>query len=116
VVELSREPAAYGFDTAVYASPDDACRTTRFYLSQGASCTVAPQLCDSGFVPEGLTPATQVARCTADVPFSIFTLRYTVEIIAGYQRQTPDQPTRLRMERETFWTGAPRRPSATLTP
>lgn len=116
VIELTRDSTAYGFDTVVYASPEDACRTTRFYLSQGASCSVAPQMCDSGFAPQGLTPATQIARCTADVPFSIFTMRYTVEIIAGYGRQTPDQPSRLRMEREIFWSGAPRRPSATLTP
>lgn len=105
---ISTDPAAYGVETALYSSPDDACRVTRYYQSQGASCRIAPGVCDTGFVQmEQPRPATQVARCTADVPFSIFTMRYRAEIVAGYEVQTEDFPTRLRLEREIFWTGSP---------
>lgn len=105
---ISTDPAAYGVETALYSSPDDACRVARYYQSQGASCRVAPGICDSGFVQmEQPRPGTQVARCNADVSFSIFTMRYRAEIVAGYEVQTEDFPTRLRLEREIFWTGSP---------
>lgn len=103
--ELSRDTTAYGVDTIVYSTADDGCRLTRYYQSQGATCRIAPSVCDSGFVQlEQPRQGSQVARCTADVPFSIFTMRYRAEIAAGYG---DDAPTRLRLEREIFWSGQP---------
>lgn len=119
-VELSGDSSGYGADTILYAVPEDGCALVRYYQSQGATCSVAPAICDTGFVQmEQPRPATQVARCNADVPFSIFTMRYRAEIITGYGTQTEGLPTRLRLEREIFWSGAPRDTSelsATLTP
>jgi hypothetical protein len=106
-LELSTDSTAYGVDTTVYMLPDDACRLARYYQSQGASCTIAPQVCSSGSVDTGeAVSTTQIARCGADVPFSIFSMRYRAEISAGYP--TEGYPTRLRLEREIFWTGTPR--------
>lgn len=118
--ELSRESEGYGIDTILYSSPDDACAMTRYYQSQGASCRVAPSVCTTGFVQlEQPRPGSQVSRCIADIPFSIFTMRYRAEISAGYEVQTEDAPTRLRLEREIFWAGPPGTDldlTSTLTP
>jgi hypothetical protein len=118
--ELSRDSTAYGVDTILYSTPDDACRLARYYQSQGATCRIAPTVCNTGFVQlDQPRPGSQIARCVSDVPFSIFTMRYRAEIVAGYEAQTPDFPTRLRLEREIFWSGKPGALpdlNATLTP
>ncbi len=118
--EVSRETTSYGTDTILYSSPDDGCALARYYEAQGASCRIAPEVCTSGFVQLTQPRAgSQVARCIADVPFSIFTMRYRAEIAAGYERQTEGLPTRLRLEREIFWADKPGVAAdlnATLTP
>jgi len=119
-IEISRDSAGYGEDTFLYSSPDDGCALTRYYQSQGASCNIAPTVCTSGFVELTQPRAgAQVSRCSADVDFSIFTMRYRVEISAGYEGQTESLPTRLRVEREIFWADKPRTSTSfttTLTP
>ena len=119
-LEVSRESSSYGTDIILYSSPEDGCAMARYYQAQGASCRVAPDVCSSGFVQLSQPrPGSQVARCVADVPFSIFTMRYRAEIAAGYEIQTEDLPTRLRLEREIFWSGKPGAApdlNATLTP
>lgn len=95
---------SYGVDDWLYGSPDDACRVARFYQSVGAQCTIAPQTCESGmFTSEAPRPGTSVARCVGDIEWSIFSQRYYVNIAGGYEES---MPTRIRLEREIFWTGA----------
>jgi len=107
-LELSRESTSYGSDILLYSSPDDACGMARYYEAQGASCRIAPRACTTGFVQlQQPRPGSQIARCVADVSFSIFTMRYRAEIAAGYEVQTEGLPTRLRLEREIFWSGQP---------
>lgn len=94
---------SYGVDDWLYGSPDDACRVARFYQSNGAQCTIAPQTCESGeFTSEVPRPGTSVARCVGDMQWSIFAQRYYVNIAGGYEAP---MPTRIRLEREIFWTG-----------
>lgn len=94
---------SYGVDDWLYGSPDDACRVARFYESMGAECTIAPQTCESGeFTSESPRAGTNVARCIGELKWSIFAQRYHVNIAGGYEES---MPTRVRLEREIFWTG-----------
>lgn len=94
---------SYGVDDWLYGSPDDACRVARFYESRGAECTIAPQTCESGeFTSEAPRAGTNVARCVGEIQWSIFAQRYHVNIAGGYDES---MPTRIRLEREIFWTG-----------
>lgn len=94
---------SYGVDDWLYGSPDDPCRVARFYESMGAECTIAPQTCESGqFTSEAPRPGTSVARCVGDLQWSIFAQRYHVNIAGGY---ADPMPSRIRLEREIFWTG-----------
>ena len=95
--------SSYGVDDWLYGSPSDPCRVARFYESMGAECTVAPQTCETGeFASEVPRPGTSVARCVGDMQWSIFTQRYHVNIAGGYEEP---MPSRVRLEREIFWTG-----------
>lgn len=103
-VELTHTSPSYGVDDWLFASSDDACRIVRFFQSNGASCRVAPGTCDSGFAEgEEMRAGFNVARCTGSIEWSIFAQRYYVNIAAGYEE---DAPSRVRLEREIFWTGS----------
>lgn len=94
---------SYGVDDWLYGSPDDPCRVARYYQSAGAECTIAPQTCDSGeFTSEISRPGASVARCVGEIEWSIFAQRYHVNIAGGYEEP---MPSRIRVEREIFWTG-----------
>ena len=100
----SHTSPSYGVDDWLYGSPDDACRVARYYQSMGAECTIAPQTCESGaFESESPRAGINVARCVGDIHWSIFAQRYHVNIAGGYEET---MPTRIRLEREIFWTGA----------
>lgn len=102
VVSTHSSPS-YGVDDWLYGSPDDACRVARFYESMGAECTIAPQSCESGeFISESSYGGVNVARCVGEIQWSIFAQRYHVNIAGGYGES---MPTRIRLEREIFWTG-----------
>ncbi|GIK29629.1 MAG: hypothetical protein IT298_10600 [Chloroflexi bacterium] len=100
---LQSTSPSYGVDDWLYASSEDACRVARDFERAGASCTIAPGICNSGFVQmEEPRAGSNVARCTGEFHWSIFAQRYYANIAAGYG---DDQPTRVRIEREIFWTG-----------
>lgn len=101
--ESTHSSPSYGVDDWLYASTDDACRIVRFYQSEGASCRVAPGVCDAGFSDlDSSRAGVNVARCTGEIDWSIFVQRYYVNVAAGYGGDTP---TRIRLEREIYWTG-----------
>jgi len=101
--QTSHSSPSYGVDDWLYASSEDACRVVRFYQSTGADCRIAPGVCDSGIIQlEQPRPGFNVARCTGTLSWSLFHQRYYVNIAAGYD---PAVPTRVRLEREIFWTG-----------
>lgn len=100
---ITHTSPSYGVDDWLYASADDACRVVRYYESQGAECRVAPGVCGTGFAYlEGTMQGFNVARCTNEIEWSIFQQRYYINIASGYGEQNP---TRIRLEREIFWTG-----------
>lgn len=100
---LQSTSPSYGVDDWLYASSDDACRVVRDYERAGATCTVAPGVCDAGFVQlEEPRAGSNIARCYGEFHWSIFAQRYSANIAGGYGE---DQPTRVRVEREIFWTG-----------
>lgn len=99
----SHTSPSYGVDDWLYGSPDDPCRVARFYESMGAECTIAPQTCESGkFTSEAPRAGANVARCVGNLEWSIFAQRYYVNIAGGYEAP---MPSRIRLEREIFWTG-----------
>lgn len=100
--QLEHKNEAYGVDEWFYSSPDDACAVTRYYQQNGGFCIFAPGVCESGFTRVEINPGDNVARCSGDVYFSIFAMRWHANIAAGY---TNGDPTRFRLSREVFWTG-----------
>jgi hypothetical protein len=93
--QIQHTTPAFGTDDWLYASSQDACQITRYYLSQGASCRIAPEVCDTG---TALTlraqPGESVSRCTAEIVSGEASLRYEVVIATGYGETLP---TRLRV-------------------
>jgi hypothetical protein len=99
-------PSDYGVDEWVYASASPACDVVRFYQEQGGSCRVAPLWCgdqptdDDSFSAAG-SPRQNVAQCTGESRFSIFSQSWEVIIATG---DNPQQTT-FRLAREIFWSG-----------
>jgi len=95
VEQIQHTTPAFGTDDWLYASSQDACQLTRYYLSQGASCRIAPEVCDTG---AALTlraqPGESVSRCTGEIVSGEASLRYEVMIATGYGETLP---TRLRV-------------------
>lgn len=101
---LQSTSTSYGVDDWLYASSEDACRIARDYERAGATCVIAPGVCDSGFLQlDEPRAGSNIARCSGELHWSIFAQRYFANIAGGY---SDDQPTRIRVEREIFWTGA----------
>lgn len=102
-VELEYTNEAHGVDSWQYATAQDACSLTRYYEAQGGACVYAPDRCEEGFIDAAsVFPGDNVARCTGEMQFSIFALKWEATIATGYR---DDNPTRFKLSREVFWTG-----------
>jgi len=113
VVELSHDNLAYGVDDWLYGTTQNGCEVVQFYIEQDGVCDVPPGVCGTGafFSPNGASQ--NLGSCYADVEFSIFTMRWNVEIATGYGG---DSLTKFRLKREIFWIGTPPSESAVPTP
>ncbi|RMG86510.1 MAG: hypothetical protein D6712_07350 [Chloroflexi bacterium] len=102
LTELRHESDSYGVDEWLYGTQADACRVLRYYQSQGATCTYNQDVCAQiDFSAE--TPGQNVGRCVGEDEFSIFAMRWEVNIAGGYVQELP---TQFSLKREVFWTGA----------
>lgn len=104
-VQLSHSSEAHGLDHWSYSAAENACETVRYYEAVAQRCSVEPIWCfdSSELAPPIGGGGQRVAACTADVPFSLFLMRWNVVIEGGYD---PAAPTRLQVSREISWTGA----------
>lgn len=103
--QLSHSRAAHGIDQWRYSVSQSACEIVRFYTAVAQRCSVEPIWCfdSSELAPAVGSGGQRVAACTADVPFSLFLMRWNVVIEGGYE---PAAPTRLYVSREISWMGA----------
>lgn len=111
---ISHTNVDYGVDEWLYTVNDAPCDVLRFYRDRADECRVVPLLCDPTQPgSETVTAVNQhIARCEAQVQFSIFALRWEVVIGTG---ASADEPVQIKLDREVFWTGAVP-PQPTLLP
>lgn len=102
---ISHTHIDYGVDEWLYTVNDAPCDVLRFYWDQADDCRVVPLICDPAQPgSETVTAANQhIARCEAEVQFSIFALRWEVVIGTGAGAEDGVQ---IKLNREVFWTGA----------
>lgn len=104
--QLTYVNRAHGVDTWTYSVPMAACALADYYESLGATCEYALMQCmtDEDAAPPFTASETGVARCTAMIPFSIFTMGYTAAIS---RPQDSVAQSRLELGREVYWTNSP---------
>lgn len=117
LAEISHDNPTYGADDWLYNAADKPCQVVAFYQSQGGDCRVAPLWCgderEADSTQSGLDSRHQnVARCTGNVSFSIFNMRWQATIATG---DSPRYPTLFRLNRVVFWGGG-NVPEATAQP
>ena len=105
---ISHTSEAFGVDDWLYSSSQPVCDVVQLYVQQGGECRIVPGWCgaqSNGGVtePGATTPNQNVARCSADVKFSIFALRWQVVIATG---STAADKSQFHINREIFWTGS----------
>jgi hypothetical protein len=105
VAEILHDNPSYGVDDWLYNAADKPCDVVSFYQSQGGNCRVAPFWCGDDREADPTQPGFEtrhqnVARCTGNVPFSIFTMHWQVTIATGDSQQFP---TLFRLSREVYW-------------
>jgi hypothetical protein len=110
--QLDYSNIAYGVDTWIYGTDENACEVVRFYEANGATCRMAAFWClneedNSSFEADG--PGQHVAQCTGTADFSLFVMRWNATIATQY---TTDGQTHFNLSREILWGGM----NATSTP
>jgi hypothetical protein len=115
IMEISHRTEAPGVDYWVYGTEQNSCDVMDFFRSQeGATCRFVPYTCGGadGRSFAQSTPAQQVGNCTGTINFSIFSLRWTVDVSA---HNYTDGSTHFSVLREVQWFGASS-PPITPTP
>ncbi len=104
---VSHTSSDYGTDDWLYSSSKvSACDIAQYYAAKSVQCRIAPFSCIDGSstTAAGANARNQnVARCTGTQTFSIFALRWQVNIATG---SSDEQKAVFRLDREIFWTGA----------
>jgi hypothetical protein len=102
---VSHRSEDYGVDTWHYSAAVSPCEVVDYYESNGSTCSLAPYWCagsDAGNRRSGNFANEHVAECIGTQYFSIFAMRWIVNIAAG---SAPDLDTQFRLDREVFWSG-----------
>lgn len=104
ITQLSHRSEAPGVDYWVYGTEQNACELLSFFAAQGGTCQNAPFTCGGtdGLVMAQSSPGQQVGRCTGEMRFSIFTLRWRVGISTFHYT---GGTTHFSVLREVFWLG-----------
>lgn len=107
VTEISHDNPTYGADDWLYNAVDKPCDVVAYYQSQGGNCRIAPLWCaderEADSTQSGHDSRHQnVARCTGNESFSIFSMHWQVTIATGDSEQFP---TLFRLNREVYWGG-----------
>ncbi len=102
---VSHTSETHGVDSWVYNSNSvNACEVVQFYQGLGGTCQLEPGWCNEGDSNVTELYTQPVATCSGSSAFSIFSMRWQAEIVAGYRGQAYSQ---VDVSRSIFWTGAP---------
>jgi hypothetical protein len=116
VTQLNHKSEDYGVDEWIYGTDENSCDMVTFYVEAGGVCKVSPLGCAGrdNTSTSGSTPGDFVANCSGEMTFSIFAMRWEVDISTGYEE---GPITHLRTTREVFWAGTvPRTPEDSTLP
>jgi hypothetical protein len=104
ITQLSHRNDSPGVDYWEYGTEQNACELLSFFAAQGGTCQNAPFTCGGtdGVVMANSSPAQQVGRCTGEMDFSIFTLRWRVGISTFHYT---GGTTHFSLMREVYWLG-----------
>jgi hypothetical protein len=100
--QVEYSSTAYGVDEWVYTTQQDACRVFEYYQDLSAECSLLSNLCRTETSDASASSPLNVARCSGEVVFSIFAMRWNAVIATGYNAE---EPTHFRLSREVYWTG-----------
>ncbi len=101
ITESSHKNLAYGVDEWIYITDAEVCDIMAFYQEQADDCLINSIFCGDEN-PEIPMPGQHIGRCSGEVEFSIFAMRWEVIISTGDTREN----TQFLLAREVFWTGA----------
>ncbi|MFN8375992.1 MAG: hypothetical protein U0694_24355 [Anaerolineae bacterium] len=112
---ISHRSEGPGVDYWVYGTDQNACEVMRFFSTQDGTCQLVPLMCggSDGTTLAESTPAQQVGSCTGTMNFSIFQMRWSVNVSAHHYT---GGTTHFSLLREVLWTGAMPAETATATP
>jgi hypothetical protein len=102
---VSHRSPDYGVDTWHYTAAVNPCEVVSYYESNGSTCSLAPYWCTGSVEadrPSANLTNDYVAECIGTQYFSIFAMRWIVNIAAG---NNPDSEAQFRLDREVFWSG-----------
>jgi hypothetical protein len=102
--ELRHDNLSYGVDDWLYGTTQDGCAVMDYYVAQGGACSITPGMCSTGAFVNPNVGTQNVGSCVADVSFSIFQMRWEVDVASGY---SGEHPTQFRLKREVYWIGSP---------
>ncbi len=102
VTSIRHTNLSYGVDEWLYTLDDDACAVFLFYQPLSDDCPLLPAACQNISPAQPLLPRTHIAQCSGSQYFSLFAMRWSVNIAAG---ETDGTKTIFSLSREVFWGG-----------
>lgn len=102
ITEIRHTNLSYGVDEWLYDSDARACEVVLFYWENGTDCPEVPVPCQGLAPDEPLLPRTHVAQCSGVQYFSLFAMRWSVNIAADSR---DGSKTTFSLLREVFWGG-----------
>ena len=103
VTQLSHESNGHGVDEWLYGTDVDPCDILAYYQDRSNSCRVSDGVCGSNPIDVN-APGQHVARCSGMTSFSIFGMRWSVNIATGYTSESGGR-TQFQLQREVLWSG-----------
>jgi hypothetical protein len=100
LTEISHKSEDYGIDEWVYGTTQDSCEIIAFYQTQEGVCRIAPTGCAG--IQDSSSSGDFVGQCSGEMTFSIFAMRWQVDVWGGNEEGSP---TQLSVKREVFWSG-----------
>jgi hypothetical protein len=102
VTSIRHSSVSYGVDEWLYTADAEACAVFLFYQPLSQDCPLLPAACENITPEEPLLPRTHIAQCSGSQYFSLFAMRWSVNIAAAENDGTK---TIFSLMREVFWGG-----------
>lgn len=102
VRQIRHTHESYGVDEWLYTADVPACDVFLFYQPLSQDCPLLPAACQTSTPQAPLLPRTHVAQCSGSQYFSLFAMRWSVNIAAA---ENDGSKTVFSLSREVFWGG-----------